>query len=191
MTHLEIKGTLVYLEMQFWSHSVISCVGHSQHHCAILCHLTDMTTQRTTTSIFKKKEEQVKHIFGEFYYFFDKYIWRFSISGNILSKDTFTANSFLQRDRKYEKSSGDMMELPTSICAQERLRVHLIIIIKFITAMQKSVIANGTFFNIWIIMIHGVNYSFRIKAHKHYSFFFLFFAKTLVPLVSKTVQTTG
>lgn len=40
------------------------------------------------------------------------------------------------------------MELPTSICAQERLRVHLIIIIKFITAMQKSVIANGTFFNI-------------------------------------------
>lgn len=35
-------------------------------------------------------------------------------------KDTFTANSFLQRDRKHGKSSEDMMELTISICAQER-----------------------------------------------------------------------
>ena len=36
-------------------------------------------------------------------------------------KDTFTANSFLQRDRKHGgKSSEDVMELTISICAQER-----------------------------------------------------------------------
>lgn len=29
---------------------------------------------------------------------------------------------------------------------------------EFMTAIQKSVITNGTFFNICIIMIHGVNY---------------------------------
>lgn len=38
---------------------------------------------------------------------------------------------------------------------------------KFMMVKQRSVNANGTFVIFCVIMIHGVNYWFCIKAHKH------------------------
>lgn len=78
-------------------------------------------------------------------------------------KDTFTANSFLQRDRKHGEIIRRHNGTNHFYLCPGKVRVQFHNYNEFMTAIQKSVNANGTFFTICIIMIHGWIISFASR----------------------------